>query len=124
MARPLKMFMRGKSITQLQEVLRRMGYDIKDQKALFGVDTRDAVKSFQKQQGLKPSGHVDEALMKQMQGGAAPAGHEPEDKVKVKALPTNQAELDALVRLLIQQKVFTQDEWDKEKKKVVPSSLI
>ena len=115
MARPLKMFMRGKSITQLQEVLRRMGYDIKDQKALFGVDTRDAVKSFQKQQGLKPTGHVDEALMKQMQGGAAPVDHEPEDKVNMKALPTHQAELNALVRLLIQKQVFTQDEWDKEK---------
>ena len=123
MARALKIFMRGKSITQLQEVLRRMGYDINDQRALFGTNTRDAVKSFQKQQGLKPTGIVDDALLKQMQGGA-PAAAEDKTEVSATSLPTNQAELDALVRLLIQKEVFTQDEWNKEKKKVVPSSLI
>ncbi len=123
MARALKIFMRGKSITQLQSVLQRMGYEIKDQKALFGVDTRDAVKSFQKQQGLKPTGIVDEALMKQMSGGA-PAPSEDEKPSKSKMMPTNQKELDALVRLLITKGVFSQEEWDKEKKKVTPSSLI
>jgi len=123
MARPLKIFMRGKSITQLQAVLKRMGYEINDQKALFGTNTRDAVKSYQKQQGLKPTGLVDEALMKHMSGGA-PAPAEDGKVNKVMALPINQQELDALVRLLIQKEVFTQDEWDAEKKKVKPSSLI
>ena len=123
MARPLKMFMRGKSITQLQEVLRRMGYDINDQRALFGTTTRDAVKSFQKQHGLKPSGIVDDALLKQMQGGA-PAASEDKTEVSATSLPTNQEDLEALVRLLIKKEVFSQEEWDAEKKKVVPSSLI
>jgi len=123
MARALKVFMRGKSITQLQSVLQRMGYEIKDQKALFGVDTRDAVKSFQKQHGLKPTGIVDEALMKQMSGGA-PAPSEDEKPSQSKIMPTNQKELDALVRLLIAKGVFNQEEWDKEKKRVTPSSLI
>ncbi|WP_038248058.1 peptidoglycan-binding domain-containing protein [Ghiorsea bivora] len=123
MARALKIFMRGKSISQLQSVLQRMGYEIKDQKALFGVDTRDAVKSFQKQQGLKPTGIVDEALMKQMSGGA-PAPADDERPSKSKMMPSNQKELDALVRLLTAKGVFSQEEWDKEKNKVTPSSLI
>lgn len=123
MARALKVFMRGKSIIQLQEVLKRMGYEIKDQKALFGVDTRDAVKSFQKQQGLKPTGVVDEALMQQMSGGA-PAPADDDTPSKTKVMPTNQYELDALVRLLIAKGVFSQEEWQTEKKKVKPSSLI
>jgi len=127
MARVLKVFMRGQSVGLLQEVLRRMGYDIADQKNLFGTNTREAVKSFQKQQGLKPTGVVDEALMQQMQGGApAPAEDKIEDKAGLKptSLPTNQVELDALVRLLIKKEVFSQEEWDAEKKKGVPSSLI
>ena len=123
MARALKIFMRGKSITQLQEVLRRMGYDINDQRALFGTTTRDAVKSFQKQHGLKPSGIVDDALLKQMQGGA-PAASEDTTEVSATSLPTNQEDLGALVRLLIKKEVFSQEEWDTEKKRVVPSSLI
>jgi len=123
MARVLKVFMRGQSVGLLQEVLRRMGYDIADQKNLFGTNTREAVKSFQKQQGLKPTGLVDEALMQQMQGGA-PAPAEDKAGLKPTSLPTNQVELDALVRLLIKKEVFGQEEWDAEKKKGVPSSLI
>ncbi len=123
MARALKIFMRGKSITHLQEVLRRMGYDINDQRALFGTTTRDAVKSFQKQHGLKPSGIVDDALLTKMQGGA-PAASEDKTEVSATSLPTNQEDLEALVRLLIKKEVFSQEEWDAEKKRVVPSSLI
>jgi len=123
MARVLKIFMRGKSVGLLQEVLRRMGYDIADQKNLFGTTTRDAVKSYQKQQGLKPTGLVDESLMKQMQGGSPMPAKEQTD-VKPTSLPSNQEELDALVRLLIKKDVFSQEEWDAEVKKKVPSNLI
>ena len=122
MARALKMFMRGKSVSLLQDILRRMGYEINDQKGLFGADTRDAVKQYQKKQGVKVTGVVDDALMQQMQGGA-PA-QTIENKSKAMALPNHQQELDTLVRLLIKKGVFTQQEWDAEKKKVVPSSLI
>jgi peptidoglycan hydrolase-like protein with peptidoglycan-binding domain len=123
MARTLKIFMRGKSVGLLHEVLRRMGYDIADQKNLFGTTTREAVKSYQKQHGLKLTGLVDEALMKQMQGGA-PAPAEEQINVKAITLSNNQAELDTLVRLLIKKEVFSQEEWDTEKNKVVPSNLI
>ena len=123
MARTLKIFMRGKSITQLQKVLRRMGYTIEDQKGLFGVHTRDAVKSYQKQQNLAPTGHVDDDLMSMLQGGASQTSAEM-PALESKALPINQQELDALIRLLIQKKVFTQEEWDAEKKRAVPSSLV
>jgi len=124
MARTLKIFMRGKSVSLLQEVLRRMGYDIHDQKGLFGVHTRDAVKSYQKQQGLKPTGQVDDALMTMLQGGAPAQASEDKPTAQTKALPSNQAELDALVRLLIKKEVFSQEEWDAEVTKKVPSSLI
>ncbi|MDQ6977243.1 MAG: hypothetical protein Q9M75_03945 [Ghiorsea sp.] len=39
-------------------------------------------------------------------------------------VPSNQQELDALIRLLIAKGVFSQEEWRAEKKKVKPSSLI
>ena len=123
MARVLKIFMRGQSVGLLQETLRRMGYEITDQKNLFGTTTRDAVKSYQKQHGLKPTGLVDEALMKQVQGGV-PVPAEEQVDVKTSVLPSHQAEFDALVRLLIKKEVFSQAEWDAEKKKAVPSSLI
>ncbi|MDQ7003798.1 MAG: peptidoglycan-binding domain-containing protein [Ghiorsea sp.] len=123
MARPLKVFMRGKSITQLQEALRRMGYEIHDQKALFGTDTRDAVKSYQKQKGLKTTGIVDDALMKEM-SGEVPSSAVDEKEISNQSLPNNQQEWDALIRLLIQKEIFTQDEWDAEKSKVKPKSLI
>ena len=124
MARPLKIFMRGKSITALQEVLRRMGYPIHDQKGLFGTDTRDAVKSFQKQQGLKPTGLVDEELMQLLQRGhvaAAPV----EEKVSPRAEQSSvdQHQLDCLVRLLIQKGVLAEGELEAEMKKVIPSAL-
>ncbi len=125
MARTLKIFMRGKSVTQLQEILRRMGYTIEDQRGIFGVHTRDAVKSFQKQQGLTPTGHVDDDLMQMLQGGAPVQASDsdiatPESQTS----PVYKQELDALVRLLIQKKVFTQEEWDAEMKRAVPSSLV
>jgi len=125
MARPMKMFMRGKNVAQLQEILRRMGYDIRDRQGLFGVDTRDAVKAYQKQYGLKPTAVVDEALMRQMQGGVAtpPAGSS-EAEAEPSMLPENQSDLEALVRLLIQKGVLTREEWDKERKKVVPGCLM
>jgi len=119
MSRPLKIFMRGKSVTLLQEVLRRMGHDIQDQKALFGTDTREAVKSYQKQQGLQPTGIVDDALRRLMQGGAS-AVESDEIPVKVSLNPINQQDLDILVGLLIQKGVISQKEWDNEKAKAVP----
>jgi len=56
--------------------------------------------------------------------GGAPAPAEDEKPSPSKMMPSNQKELDALVRLLIAKGVFSQEEWDKEKKKVTPSSLI
>jgi len=124
MARPLKIFMRGKSITTLQEVLRRMGYPIHDQKGLFGTDTRDAVKSFQKQQGLKPTGLVDDELMQLMQRGhAAVAPAEKEVVAKQEVQSVNQHQLDCLIRLLIQKEVLAEGELEAEMKKVIPTSL-
>ncbi len=123
MARTLKIFMRGKSVAQLQEILRRMGYTIEDPKGLFGVHTREAVKSYQKQHGLTPTGHVNNDLMSMLQGGTPQTNAEP-PVLESKDMPINQQELDALIRLLIQKDVFTQEEWDAEMKRAVPRNLI
>ncbi len=127
MARPLKVFMRGKSIALLQEVLRRMGYTIDDQKGLFGTMTRDAVKSFQKQHGLKPTGQVDDALMTLMQHGQPIVAPEPENisaKVEPAAASMNQKQLDSLIRLLLRKGVIAEGELEQEMERLVPTSLL
>ncbi|MDX8383763.1 MAG: peptidoglycan-binding domain-containing protein [Ghiorsea sp.] len=127
MARPLKIFMRGKSITALQATLRRMGYDIQDQAALFGTSTRDAVKSFQRQQGLKPTGIVDDALLKQMNAGqqvTAPTQEHEQDTTPPANLSNgNQEQFDALLRLLKRKGILEDGELEKEVSKLMPSSL-
>jgi len=114
--------MRGKSVTQLQEILRSMGFEISDPKALFGVDTRSAVKAYQKQHGLKITGEVNGELILRIQGGVMPL---PEKIAPiVQAVSSNQEPLDAVVRLLIKKQVFTQEEWELEHNKNKPSRLI
>jgi len=117
MARPLKIFMRGKNIAALQELLRRMGYVIDDQPRQFGTSTRDAVKSFQRQQALQANGIVDDALLQAMQHTQsgptstttkAEPHHAPIDE------RVNQQQFDALIRLLINKNIFTQHELQTE----------
>jgi len=123
MARPLKVFMRGKSITTLQEILRLRGYPIHDQKGLFGTDTREAVKNFQKQHGLATTGVVDDKLMLLMQQGSVQNAKDiaPAKETEVKAI--KQDRLDALVRLLLKKGVLEEGELEAEMKKVIPTSL-
>lgn len=121
MSRPLKMFMRGKSVTMLQELLRRMGYPMQDQPGLFGVHTRDAVKDYQKKRGLKTTGVVDAELLQQMQQGSAPAVSD--KKEKMAADPLERKRVDALIRLLIRKGVITEDELQAEIKRPAPLSV-
>ncbi len=116
--------MRGKGVVQLQTLLQRMGYEIADQKGLFGTTTRDAVKAYQKQHGLKPTGLVDEALLQRMQQGVAPAA-EAGDEDSHHTMPNHQAQDDmaVLVRLLIKKGIFSQDEWDAERTTPTPNKL-
>ncbi|MDX8387572.1 MAG: peptidoglycan-binding domain-containing protein [Ghiorsea sp.] len=123
MARPLKVFMRGKSVTILQEALRIRGYTIADQRALFGMDTREAVKSFQKQQGLKATGLVDDELLKLIQQGQAPTAKVEKVVKKVEVSGVNQEQLDALVNLLVRKGVIEEGELESEIKRVIPKSL-
>jgi len=115
MARPMKIFMRGKRITMLQELLQRMGYPIHDKPGQFGTSTRDAVKAVQGQYGLKPTGIVDDTLLQRMQQGMpAPAIAEeaplkaPDSDNHNPQQPDTQTE--ALIRLLIRKGVFTENE--------------
>ncbi len=117
MARPLKMFMRGKKITMLQELLQRMGHPMQDKPGQFGSSTRDGVKNFQRQHGLKPTGSADNDLLSMMQQGplAKNAKCEPADNNKGSLQsPANQQQLDALTRLLISKGIFTEEEFHQE----------
>ena len=114
MARDLKIYMRGKSITMLQQLLQRMGYSIHDRPGLFGVSTRDAVKNFQSIKGLQTTGIVDDALMELLRQnfGSQVA---PKKSVKESAAPpplahVNQQQLDALIRLLVSKGIISEQE--------------
>ena len=114
MNKKLKMFMRGKGVSMLQELLQRMGYPMHDQPGLFGVATRAAVKDFQSKKGLKATGDADEALLDLMrQNFAAPAT---DKKAKAKPaqtpalMPASQMQLDAITRLLISKGIFSEEE--------------
>ena len=115
MARPMKIFMRGKRITMLQELLRRMGYPVHDKPGQFGTSTRDAVKAVQSQYDMKPTGVVDDALLQRMQHGQPAAAISEEDVLKAPD-PDNEdplqsdVRLEALVRLLIRKGVLTENE--------------
>lgn len=115
MSRPLKIFMRGKRARMLQQLLQRMGYTIEDQPGLFGVDTRNAVKDFQKRHGHRASGEVDEALLLQMQQGTGAAPSTAEQPPMPSAGQTDsktseRKRVDALIRLLIRKEVITEAE--------------
>ena len=111
MARALKIYMRGKSVRTLQNMLKQMGYPMEDQPAIFGVSTRDGVKDFQKRKGLKPTGIVDDELFKQMQESV---GFQAEKIAKSEspiglAAPNDRNQLYALISLLIRKGIITEE---------------
>ncbi|MDQ6969951.1 MAG: peptidoglycan-binding domain-containing protein [Mariprofundus sp.] len=114
MARPLKMFMRGKRITMLQEILHRMGYPMHDQAGLFAASTRDGIKAFQKQQGLKVTGTVDDDLFTLLQQGSQPSkqktASDPAQADTAEHKPCNQQQFDALIQLLVSKNIITEAE--------------
>ena len=112
MARVLKIYMRGKSVRTLQNMLKQMGYPMEDQPAIFGVSTRDGVKDFQKRKNLKPTGMVDDELFKQIQQSV---GFQTEKIAKSEnpAQPARSNEtnrLDSLISLLIRKGVISEEE--------------
>jgi len=129
MARPLKMFMRGKSVSMLQELLRSIGYKIDDRSSMFGSSTRDAVKSFQRQRNLKVTGQVDDALLKMMQQGEdAPSRRSKNtDKKKQVSEPdvtmVSQEKFDALIRLMVRKGLFDEQELKDEMERVIPTRI-
>lgn len=128
MTRPLKMFMRGKSVSMLQELLRSMGYSVEDKPSMFGASTRDAVKGFQRQRGLKTTGLVDTALLQMMQGTG---GSSVQKKTNVNKPLTSDAspamvsekKFDALVRLMVRKGLLDEQELKDEMKRVLPVSV-
>lgn len=126
MSRPLKIFMRGKRVTLLQEILRRMGYQLDEQPGIFGVHTRDAVKAFQKQHNLKPTGIVDDELFKLIQFGQAVASEQmTTDQPAATSQPVagDPARLDALIRLLIRKGLISESELEEEMRRALPKAL-
>lgn len=128
MTRPLKMFMRGKSVSMLQDLLRSMGYSVEDKPNMFGASTRDAVKGFQRQRGLKTTGLVDAALLQMMQGTGGSSVQKKRNvnkSLSSDASPTMVSEerFDALVRLLMRKGLLNEQELKDEMKRVLPVSV-
>jgi len=130
MARPLKIFMRGKSVRMLQELLRSMGYKVDDRDSMFGASTRDAVKSFQRQRSLKITGQVDDELLQLMQQGKAGSsvrGKVAEKKSSVSdVVPVamvSQKKFDALVCLMVRKGLFDEQELNDEMERMIPVSV-
>jgi len=130
MSRPLKMFMRGKSVRTLQEMLKRLGYPMDDQPSIFGASTRDAVKNFQSTKGLKATGIVDDELLNLMRQGHNVSDIEASNKPKTAPKPTaaaqpvDQKRLDALIRLLIGRGVISEEELQAEMKRTPPKKAM
>ncbi|MDX8398154.1 MAG: peptidoglycan-binding domain-containing protein [Mariprofundaceae bacterium] len=117
MARPMKMFMRGKNVRLLQSLLRTKGFSIGDQPGMFGTCTRDAVKTIQKQYGLKADAVVNDALMLMMQQGmAAVVVDKKESDIESVVLPVDQMQLDALIRLMVKKGLINAEELEAELK--------
>lgn len=113
MSRPLKMFMRGKSVTMLQNMLKQMGYPVSDQQGVFGATTRDAVKDFQKRKGVKASGIVDGELFELIQqsvGFQAEKNPARKEQVTASSSPAESARIDALIRLLVDKEIISEEE--------------
>jgi len=119
MSRPLKMFMRGKSVRTLQEMLKRLGYPMNDQPSIFGTSTRDAVKNFQSQKGLKATGIVDDELLNLMRQGHNISDVESSTRTKTTqksvstSQPVDEQKLDALIRLLVRKGLISEEELTK-----------
>ena len=114
----------------LQESLRSMGYKVDDRDSMFGTSTRDAVKSFQRQRGLKVTGQVDNELLQLMQQGKAGSsvrGKEAEEKSSVSDVASvamvSQKKFDALVRLMVRKGLFDEQELKDEMERVIPVSI-
>lgn len=131
MARPLKMFMRGKSVRMLQETLKCLGYPMEDQPSIFGASTRDAVKSFQSQKGLKPTGIVDDELLSLMRTGHNVAAIDAKQSDAAQSsgkrgadaavsLPVDQGRLEAVIRLMVSKGLITEEELAEEITKSPP----
>jgi len=129
MARPLKMFMRGKSVRMLQETLKRLGYPMEDQPSIFGASTRDAVKSFQSQKGLKPTGIVDDELLNMMRTGHNVADMDAAQSSKKSvtesaAMAIDQGKLEALVCLMVRKGLITEEELEEEMANRLPKKPV
>jgi peptidoglycan hydrolase-like protein with peptidoglycan-binding domain len=111
MGRPLKIYMRGERVKQLQQLLKRHGHEISDQPGLFGTGTRAAVKLLQQEHGLEATGIADDALMAHIGTKLEP---QPDTTAQDSNADTNtatlQAQLDALTQLLLQKGVISAEE--------------
>jgi peptidoglycan hydrolase-like protein with peptidoglycan-binding domain len=73
MANPvLKNGSKGEAVTGLQSQLQRLGYDLGDADGVFGRRTADAVKQFQRDQGLAADGIVGPQTWAALEAAIAP----------------------------------------------------
>ena len=106
----LKIFMRGKSVSNLQAQLKQRGFTISDVPGVFGPSTRDAVKSLQSQMSLQATGIADEAFWQAIGQQFAPSIEKTENTSEHPQKDSSNHKLEALIQLLIQKGVINQKE--------------
>jgi peptidoglycan hydrolase-like protein with peptidoglycan-binding domain len=55
-------------VRSVQSTLRDLGYDVGDVDGAVGARTRDAIRAFQRDRGLEPTGHLSERTIGMMRG--------------------------------------------------------
>lgn len=71
------------SVKQVQEKLSQQGYEVGPVDGIFGPKTQQALRKFQQDKGVQPTGQIDQQTMTalgiQGQGGTQPGGAQPGD---------------------------------------------
>jgi peptidoglycan hydrolase-like protein with peptidoglycan-binding domain len=84
--RNLYLRMRGEDVKLLQSELRQLGFSIGDEEGYFGKATRRAVLKFQEEQGLEPTGKVEERTAEVINTAVATLQPEPRPEDRVEPL--------------------------------------
>ncbi len=84
--RLLKRGMRGSDVRELQELLKAKGYHSSNADGIFGSRTEQAVKNFQRVNGLVADGIVGQATMNKLRSASSSRGSSPSNKTSAELI--------------------------------------
>lgn len=85
-SRLLKRGMRGSDVRELQELLKAKGYHSSNADGIFGSRTEQAVKNFQRVNGLVADGIVGQATMNKLRSASSSRGSSPSNKTSAELI--------------------------------------